>query len=400
MTRLRVFLSRLFGVSNGRKRDAELRTEIDGHINEATDDYVRQGLSPADARSAALRRFGGVTQTIEAHRAQRRFTFFSTLGQDLRYAIRTLIRAPGFAIVAILTLAIGILGNTTIVSGVNALLYTPLPTKQPEQVAEVLSGGGAGRIGGFVKHTYKRYTSFRDMNTSFAALAAIRDVTAPIGDRAPTAGTATETGVVRGEVASGNYFDMLGIRAALGRAISPDDDRTPNGHPVVVISDRLWRTHFNADPQTPGRVVSLNGHPFTIIGIAAASFTGTVFANETDFWAPLMMQGQFGAAPSWWTETRARHIVVHSMRKKGSPAVTGPGQEVGDLRLLGRLMPGVGAGQAAAELTTIAAGLAQANKLTPPRIDVVAELEARHQGGLNRCAASRRLRCGRQGSSG
>ena len=95
-----------------------------------------------------------------------------------------------------------------------------------------------------------------------------------------------------------------------------------------------------------------------------------------------MMQGQFGAAPNWWTETRARHIVVHSMRKKGSPAVTGPGQEVGDLRLLGRLKPDVGAGQAAAELTTIAAGLAQANKLTPPRIDVVAELQARHQGGL------------------
>ena len=265
MTRLRVFLSRLFGVSSGRTRDAELRTEIDGHINEAADDYVRQGLSPADARRAALRRFGGVTQTIEAHRAQRRFTFFSTLGQDLRYAMRTLDpcarlrdrRHPD-------------------AGDWDSREYDdrqrrerpavhPAAHQAPEQVAEVLSGGGAGRIGGFVKHTYKRYTSFRDMNTSFAALAAIRDVTAPIGDRAPTAGTATETGVVRGEVASGNYFDMLGIRAALGRAISPDDDRTPNGHPVVVISDRLWRTHFNADPQTlgPGRVLewpSLHNH--------------------------------------------------------------------------------------------------------------------------------------------
>ena len=166
-----------------------------------------------------------------------------------------------------------------------------------------------------MKHTYKRYTSFRDTNTSFAALAAIRDVTAPISDRAPTAGTATETGVVRGEVASGNYFDMLGVRAAHGRAFTPDDDRTPNGHPVVVISDRLWRTHFSADPQALGQVMYLNGHPFTVIGIAPASFTGTVFANETDFWAPLMMQGQFGAAPNWWSETRPRHIVVFSVRK-------------------------------------------------------------------------------------
>jgi predicted permease len=382
VARLRVFLSRLFGVSNGRTRDADLRTEIDAHIDEAAADYVRQGLSPADARRAARRRFGGVTQTVEAHRAQRRFTFFSTLAQDLSYAVRTLTRTPGFAIVAILTLAIGILGNTTIFSGVNALLYTPLPTKQPEQIAQVLSGGGGQRSGNFVKHTYKRYTSFRDMNTSFAALAAIRDVTAPIGERAPTAGTAAQTGVVRGEVASGNYFDMLGIRPAQGRVYTPDDDRTPNGHPVVVISDRLWRTHFTADPQTLGRVVYLSGHPFTVIGIVPESFTGTVFANETDFWAPLMMQGQFGAAPNWWSETRSRHIVVHSVRKFGGPTVTGPGQEVGDLRLLGRLKPDVGAELAAAELTTIAAGLARANGLKPPRIDVVAELQARHQGGL------------------
>ena len=126
----------------------------------------------------------------------------------------------------------------------------------------------------------------------------------------------------------------------------------------------------------------LNGHPFTVIGIAPASFTGTVFANETDFWAPLMMQSQFGAAPNWWTETRARQIVVFSRRRPGGREETGPGQEVGDLRLLGRLKPDVSAEVASTELTAIAAGLAQANRLTPPKIDVVAELQARHQGGL------------------
>jgi hypothetical protein len=314
VTRLRVFLSRLFGLSGGRNRDVDLRTEINAHINEAADDDVRQGLSPADARRAALRQFGGVTQTMEAHRAQRRFMFFSTVRQDLQYAMRTLVRAPGFAIVAILTLAIGILGNTTIFSGVNALLYTPLPTERPEQIAEVLSGSRHAR---FVKHTYKRYTSFRDMNTSFAQLAAIRDVTVPISDSAPNAGTAKQIGVVRGEVSSGNYFDMLSVRAALGRTFSPDEDRTPNGHPVVVISDRLWRTHFAADPRALGRVMFLNGHPFTVIGIAPSSFTGTVFANETDFWAPLMMQGQFGAAPNWWSENTGAPDRGVQREKKG-----------------------------------------------------------------------------------
>jgi predicted permease len=382
MSALRTFLSRLLGLFGGSRRDRELATEIESHIGEAVDEFTRQGMSPADARLAALRRFGGVTQTIEAHRERRRFTFFSTLRRDLQYAVRTLVRAPGFAIVAILTLTIGILGNTTIGSGVNALLFTPLPTERPEQIAQVLAGSG-GRVARFMNHTYKRYTSFRDLNTSFAALAAIRDVTVPFSNTPPNAGTATQIGVVRGEISSGNYFDMLGVRATLGRAFTPDDDRTPNGHPVVVVSDRLWRTHLAADPQVLGRSVYLNGHPLTVIGIAPASFTGTVFANETDFWAPLMMQGLFGAAPNWWSETRARHIVVFSMRKHGGgEEKSGPGQEVGDLRLLGRLKPDVGAEVAAAELTTIAAGLAQANRLAPPKIDVVAELQARHHGGL------------------
>ncbi len=145
-----------------------------------------------------------------------------------------------------------------------------------------------------MKLPLRLYTALRDHNSSFVALAAIRDVTVPISDTAQAARTDQYSGVVRGEVASGNYFDMLGVRAAQGRVITPDDDRTPNAHPVIVISDRLWRTRFNADPQTLGRLTYLNGNPFTIIGILPPSFTGTVFANETDFWAPLMMEAQLG----------------------------------------------------------------------------------------------------------
>ena len=265
MTALRIVLARLLGLfGDETRRERALRAEIDAHLAEAADQHVRQGMTPEEARHAALRQFGGVTQAVEAHRVQRRFTFFSTLAQDLRYAVRTLVRAPGFAIVAVLTLAIGIVGNTTIFSGVNAVLFTPLPAERPEQIAQVLPVGHPGG-----KHPLKLYTALRDYNSSFVSLAAIRDVTVSIGDTAQAARSDQDTGVVQGEVASGNYFEMLGVRAARGRVITPDDDRTPNAHPVVVISDRLWRSRFNADPQTIGRVTYLHGNPFTIIAFCS-----------------------------------------------------------------------------------------------------------------------------------
>src|SRR4029453_17794002 len=138
VTALRIFLSRLIGWLGGNKRDADLRQEISSHLDEAAEEFERQGVPVDEARRLAFAQFGGVTQTVEAHRERRRFRPFGSVGQDLRYAIRTLVRTPGFALVAILTLAIGILGNTTIFSGVNALLFTPLPTEHPEQVVQVL----------------------------------------------------------------------------------------------------------------------------------------------------------------------------------------------------------------------------------------------------------------------
>ncbi len=393
MSRLRTFLSRVFGWLGGKKRDADLRAEIDAHIAEATDEFTRQGMSPGEARHAALRRFGGVTQTVEAHRERRGFPFFSTLRQDLRYAVRTLVRTPGFAIIAVLTLAIGILGNTTIFSGVNALLFTPLPAERPEQIAEVLAGDlrTERRFG---RHLYAHYVAMRDTNSTFAALAAIKDTTVPISDSAQAAKTAQPTGVLRGEVASGNYFDMLGIRAAHGRVFTADDDRTPNGHPVVVISDRVWRARFNANPQTIGRAIYLNGNPFTVIGILPATFTGTVFATETDFWAPLMMQGQLGGDANWWRPDAARRrpiVIACSQDAKGGEEKCAPPQHWGDLRMIGRLKTDISADVASAQLTAIVAGVPRISKeVVPPTIKVMAEVEARHHnvlGEVRRIAA-------------
>jgi putative ABC transport system permease protein len=200
-----------------------------------------------------------------------------------------------------------------------------------------------------------------------------------ISDTAQAARTNQYSGVARGEIASGNYFDMLGVRAAYGRVITPDDDRTPNAHPVVVISDRLWRSHFQADPQTLGRVAYLNGNPFSIIGILPPSFTGTVFANETDFWAPLVMEAQLGEVGQ-----RPIEIVTRCTLDPAGKEVCGPGREAGDFRVLGRLKPDVSPEVASAQLTAIAANMPQVGpEVKPPKLDVVAELQARHQNNLS-----------------
>jgi predicted permease len=373
------------GWFGGRKRDEDLRREISSHIDEAAEAFERQGLPAGETRRLAFAQFGGVTQTMEAHRDRRRFTFLSTLRQDLRYGVRTLTRAPGFALVAVLTLAIGILGNTTIFSGVNALLFAPLPAEQPEQIAQVMSGDSLGELNRFAKHLYSEYTAMRDNNSSFAVLAAIKDVTVPISDSAQSAQSEQYAGVARGEVVSGNYFDMLGIRAAHGRTFTPDDDRTPNAHALIVISDSLWRSRFKADAQALGRVMYLNGKPFTVIGIAPPSFTGTVFAMETDFWAPLMMQGQLGGDRDWWRPeaARKRAIVVMCAQKPGEKEVCAPPRQFGDLRVLGRLKPEVTAEAASAQLSAVVAAVPRASpELVAPKINVVAELEGRHQSNL------------------
>jgi hypothetical protein len=303
--------------------------------------------------------------------------------------------------VAVLTLAIGILGNTTVFSGVNALLFTPLPTEHPEQIAQILTAGR--HVQRFAKHSYRLYTTLRDNNSTFAELAAILDATVPISDRPDGDRTGQNVSVVRGEVVSGNYFGMLGVKAAQGRGIALEDDRTPNAHPVVVISDRLWKTRFNSDPNTLGRTTYLKGNPFTIIGIAPASFSGTVFATEMDFWTPLMMQEQLGGRPNWWRPGGggSREILVFCRVDDSGKEHCGSAQEVGDLRVLGRLKPDVSAEVASAQLTALAATVPPPDEsVKPPVLDVVQEVQRGTRTCRRRCAESRRWRWALPRSSG
>jgi predicted permease len=413
ISRLRVWLARVAGLFGGRRQEADLRREISAHLDEAAHDLERQGMPADEARRVAFARFGGVTQTVEAHRARRRFRPFGSFAQDVVYGVRVLTRSPGFTLAAVLTLAIGILANTTIVSAVNAVLFRPLAIEKPAQLHQIFNGaergaGGDPREDFAAKFSYRVYKSLREIATMFDGLLATWQVSQAVNvARSPTS-AASYAGRRQGEVVSGNYFPLLGLHTSHGRLLSEDDDRTPNAHPVVVLSEKFWSTHLDSDPNVVGRLVKINGHPFNVIGIAPAAFTGTIFATETDFWVPLMMQGQmrgqFGAAdPEWYTGARrnwvmfcehaSKHGMARSMTGSIGPSTEapkfeippnakncGPVRELGQLRIFGRLPGDVSRTAAESQLNAVAGHLAEPLYANDKRrLTLAPEVEARHK---------------------
>jgi predicted permease len=400
VVRLRVFLSRLFGFSKGCKRDADLRAEIDAHIAEAAEEFERQGVPVDEARRRAFGQFGGVTQTIEAHRERRRFRPLGGFGRDLAYGARMLVRSPGVTLVAVLTLAIGILATTTTVSAVNAVLFRPLAIEEPAEVLEIFNGSDQYKDPHLPKHSYQAYKSLREARTMFDGLLATWTVTRPVNVPKSETSDLTYAGRLQGEVVSGNYFTLLGVRTSQGRLFTDDDDRTPDAHPVAVIGEAFWKNQLAADPNVVGRLVKLNGNVFTVIGIVPASFTGTNFGEVTAFWAPLMMQGQLGAHAQWYNPGLRHYVrfckiaglngisMTGTLRPTNDPPnfETKPGQdcgpvrEGGQLRIFGRLPGDVSRTAAEAQLNAVAGHLAQASWANEERrFTLEPEVESRHK---------------------
>ena len=281
-----------------------------------------------------------------------------TLWQDLRYGVRMSLKNPGFILMAALTLSLGIGANTAIFSVVNMFLFRPAPVEKPDELAAVFVGHEGGML---LMHTYPQYVDLRDQNSVFSGLTARKMAAVVISaEERPGERSDQHSDVIRGEVVNGNYFDVLGVRPALGRTFIPEEDRAPNAHPVVVLSHGLWRRRFRSDPELVGHAVYLNGRPFTVIGIAPSSFKGATFALEMDFWAPIMMQEQLGGSAEWF-------------KGRGSG---------NDLSLLGRLKPGVTMRQAQANLEILAQGLARPHPMSNESIKyiVVSEIEGRYYG--------------------
>src|ERR1700728_229499 len=203
--------------------------------------------------------------------------------QDVRYSLRMIAKAPGFAAIAILTLALGIGANTTIFTWINSTLPNPIPGLASPREVVTLSLGRAGD-NPFL-FTYPDLVAMRDGQQSFTGITA-----ANITPMSLTTKGKPER--VWGTVASANYFDVLGVRPILGRGFLPEEDEKPGGAPVAVISYRIWQTHFGANPDIVGQTIELNQHPYTIVGVTPAVFQGGQTGVRSEIWIPIMMEEQ------------------------------------------------------------------------------------------------------------
>jgi hypothetical protein len=200
---------------------------------------------------------------------------------DLRYGVRMLLKSPGFTAVVVLSLALGIGANISIFSFVNAFLLRPLHVKDPDRLVAIYTGDSDRLYGGT---SYLNFVDYRQQNDVFSDLIAFWRMT-PVN---LSANGRSER--VWGSIVSGNYFSMLGIKAALGRTFLPEEDRAPGAHPVAVIGYGLCQRHFDSDPSLTGKTLRLNGHSFTVVGVAPKSFKGTTIGLSPDIWVPLMTE--------------------------------------------------------------------------------------------------------------
>jgi putative ABC transport system permease protein len=266
---MRILLARLAGLFGRRRRDRDLDDEVRFHLDMMTDDYQRRGLSADDARRAALRHFGGVTQMKETYRDQRGMPVIDTVVQDVKYGVRTLLRTPGFTLAALVTLALGIGANTAIFSVVNAVLLRPLPYPEPDRLVQFMwrnaSYTGAGQRGA-------PYLYFRDHLRSvdgFAAYTGAGSFNLVNGDSAE---------FVSALYVSKEYFRVFGIHPALGEAFSEEEDRA-GGPAVVILTHALWRRHFGEDPSVIGRSILLGDKPVRVVGVMPESFGSRTSAD-------------------------------------------------------------------------------------------------------------------------
>jgi predicted permease len=310
---VRAVLRRVQSLFERKSLDAALDDEVSAHLDMLAAEHQRRGLMPEEARLAARRDFGGVEQMKETYRDRRGYRWATDVRQDLRYAARTLARNPGFACVAILTLALGIGANTALFSVMDALMLRDLPVDQPDGLVLLAADEGGASPDFFFSHPL--YARLRDQADRFSGLAALMGTTRR---QMRVAGAAVDADSVKVEGVSGNYFHVLGVGSALGRTLDKADD-LPDAQPVAVLSYGFWSRRFGRDPGVIGRTIALDDVQVAIVGVSRPGFSGFEVGADPDLWMPL--GGFFGFGQEFPVLLRSRNSEW--------------------LRLFGRLRPGV-----------------------------------------------------------
>ncbi len=319
---------RLKSILRRSRVEQELEEELQFHLEHKIEEGIAHGLSPKEARLAALRAMDGLEQRKEEMRDARRIHWLTDFVDDVRYAIRSLRRTPGLTAFVASTLALGIGFTSTCFSGVDALIFRPYPVPHPGGVVTLV---GTSHDTSYDNFSYREYLDIRAHTRSFDGVIA----NAALGTVGFSADPAASPRARAGLMVSGNYFRVLGVEPRLGRGFRDDEDQAPGRDAVVVLGPDFWKNEFASDPGVVGRTVRLNGRDFNVIGVAPDSFPGLqIFANP-DFYMPLAM------APVFSTNPRKHFFEDRDDR---------------ELSVKARLLPGVTERQAQNELTLLARG--------------------------------------------
>src|SRR5208337_2763715 len=325
---LRQFFQHFIALFRPTQLDQDLEAEMASHLELAIEENLRSSMSPAEARRQALIQFGGTQQAKELHRDARGLPWYDDLLRDLRYSLRMLARDPGFAIVVILTLALGVGVNTAFFSVANFIVLRPLPVRDPGQL--VVLATREKDTSEIRDLSYADFLDYRKQSNMFSDMLAYR-----LGFDGLAADNRADR--IISSYATGNYFSLLGIQSAIGRLIEAGEGWTPGADPVVVLGYAYWQRRFGGDPGVVGKQALLNGKPVTIIGVAQKHFPGVYYFLEMDTYVPIRQSAS--ATASFWTARDERG-------------------EAG-LYVLARLKPGVSLAQARLSLDVIASRLAQ-----------------------------------------
>jgi predicted permease len=281
------------------KVELELEDEVRQHLDRQVEQYIAAGMNPEEARYAALRAFGGVTQHKESARETRRIHWLEDFGKDLRYGVRQLLRTPVLAIAVTLSLALGIGANTAIFTAIDAVILRTLPVRDPgglvmmtwfakerpgTLVTDLLGGGfipDGAPIRGVRAFSRSTFEQVRDRNHVFSSTFAVAG-----NDQFVNAQTSHGAQAADMQGVSGNYFEALGVPAIAGRTLLAADDRESEP-PVGVVSYHFWQDKLGEDASVIGREMVINGNPITIVGVAHPSFSGLAPGSSPDLWVPL-----------------------------------------------------------------------------------------------------------------